>query len=75
MKPLGTGMTTENCEAPLTVMPSSLAGTLVGTGAMEAVTVEPWTAVGGRLTAVSTSWMTPVMLLTLAPMYSPTEAA
>ena len=75
MKPLGTGMTTENCEALLTVTPLSLAGTLVDTGAMEAVTFEPWTAVGGRLTAVSTCWMTPVMLPTLAPIYSPTEAA
>ena len=75
MNPLGTGITTENCAALLTVTPLWLAGTEVATGAIDAVTVVPWSAVAGRLTAVWTSWMTPVMFPTLAPMYSPTEAA
>ena len=46
-----------------------------GPGAIDAVTVDPCTAVEGRLTAVWRSWMTPSRLSTSAPMYSPTDGA
>ena len=59
MKPCGTGSTIENCAALDTEIPLSVAGTVVATGAVDRVTVEPRTAVGGRLIAVWTSWMTP----------------
>ena len=75
MRPFGTGSTTENWAALATDTPLCDEGTLVATGAIDAVTVEPCTAVDGRLTAVWTSWITPARLSTFAPMYSPAEGA